>query len=170
MICNQCGKDNTEDAVFCKYCGKRIDGMTVCPSCQKLIEDDSEFCIYCGHSLKNETLPNTEIAIKQVDKQKVVNYAVYAVTALLALLSIVFIFFIGIRQVHISSSGEVEYFDFDIFYYFKNAYKDYEQTLEFYNKWDNLSDVTAICKASLLLPTILGTVISVVALSGVCVF
>lgn len=33
MNCQFCNAENVDDAVFCKECGKRIDGKTVCPAC-----------------------------------------------------------------------------------------------------------------------------------------
>ncbi|MCD8200458.1 MAG: zinc ribbon domain-containing protein [Clostridia bacterium] len=48
--CKHCGTENDDTAVFCKDCGKRVDGNTVCPTCGKMTEDDT-FCIYCGNPL-----------------------------------------------------------------------------------------------------------------------
>lgn len=48
MKCYNCGEENLENAVFCKKCGRRLDGMAVCPSCGSLTPQDGEFCIVCG--------------------------------------------------------------------------------------------------------------------------
>ncbi len=48
MNCFSCGTENPADAVFCKKCGRRLDGMTLCTACGKLTPSDGEFCIYCG--------------------------------------------------------------------------------------------------------------------------
>lgn len=48
MVCKYCETENVDDAVFCKACGKRIDGKTICPRCGKLNDDDSVFCVHCG--------------------------------------------------------------------------------------------------------------------------
>lgn len=48
MQCNYCGAENPENAVFCKKCGRRLDGMSLCNACGKLTPSDGEFCIHCG--------------------------------------------------------------------------------------------------------------------------
>lgn len=48
MQCVYCGTENPQTAVFCKKCGKRLDGMALCPSCGKLTPADGEFCVNCG--------------------------------------------------------------------------------------------------------------------------
>lgn len=48
MQCNYCGTENPENAVFCKKCGRRLDGMSLCSACGKLTPLDGEFCINCG--------------------------------------------------------------------------------------------------------------------------
>lgn len=53
MKCVFCGTDNPDGALFCKKCGKRLDGMTTCPSCGKDTPADGDFCIYCGAGLKS---------------------------------------------------------------------------------------------------------------------
>ena len=36
MICARCGQENQQDAVFCKKCGRRLDGNSICPTCGPL--------------------------------------------------------------------------------------------------------------------------------------
>ena len=48
MQCNNCGTENPQNAVFCKHCGKRFDGMSACGFCGRLTPADGEFCINCG--------------------------------------------------------------------------------------------------------------------------
>lgn len=48
MQCNYCGAENPGNAVFCKKCGRRLDGMSLCSACGKLTPADGEFCINCG--------------------------------------------------------------------------------------------------------------------------
>ena len=53
IVCNNCHTENEEDAVFCKQCGKRLDGKVVCPDCGKLTPEDGCFCQNCGADLRN---------------------------------------------------------------------------------------------------------------------
>ena len=48
MICNYCSQENPENSVFCKNCGKRIDGKKVCSRCKALIDDNALYCNMCG--------------------------------------------------------------------------------------------------------------------------
>lgn len=48
MLCPICGKENPDDATYCKHCGKRMDGKKQCRFCGKLIDADAGFCNYCG--------------------------------------------------------------------------------------------------------------------------
>lgn len=48
MKCFNCETENPESAVFCKKCGRRLDGLAVCSACGKLTPQDGEFCINCG--------------------------------------------------------------------------------------------------------------------------
>lgn len=49
--CIFCGALLEEDAIFCSYCGKKIDSYT-CPYCGTEVEDDSVFCSKCGMRLQ----------------------------------------------------------------------------------------------------------------------
>lgn len=51
MKCPYCEHENPADAVFCKSCGRRLDGMHLCHHCNKLTPADGQFCIYCGNNL-----------------------------------------------------------------------------------------------------------------------
>lgn len=51
MDCKFCGTENPDSAVFCKHCGKPMNGMFVCPVCGKESPADGAFCIYCGSRL-----------------------------------------------------------------------------------------------------------------------
>lgn len=58
-VCNNCGKELTDDSLFCQYCGSNdihdtkddIIGTPtnkVCKGCNKYIPEDSLFCPFCG--------------------------------------------------------------------------------------------------------------------------
>ena len=48
MQCIFCETENPEGALFCKKCGRRLDGMSLCGACGKTTPVDGEFCIHCG--------------------------------------------------------------------------------------------------------------------------
>lgn len=48
MQCIFCETQNPEGALFCKKCGRRLDGMSLCTACGKTTPCDGEFCIHCG--------------------------------------------------------------------------------------------------------------------------
>ena len=48
MNCGYCGEENPEKAVFCKKCGRRLDGMALCGACGAFTPADGEFCVQCG--------------------------------------------------------------------------------------------------------------------------
>ncbi len=56
MICKQCGKEVFDNAIFCKYCGERLDGKIPCLSCGQLNESDNSFCVYCGARIDGKTV------------------------------------------------------------------------------------------------------------------
>jgi class 3 adenylate cyclase len=46
VLCPSCGRDNREDASFCKGCGAKL--ARACPSCGADLEADASFCDKCG--------------------------------------------------------------------------------------------------------------------------
>ncbi|MDE6660367.1 MAG: zinc-ribbon domain-containing protein [Anaeroplasmataceae bacterium] len=51
MKCKFCNAINEEDAVYCIYCGKPLEGKSVCPACGVENELDARFCKECGSKL-----------------------------------------------------------------------------------------------------------------------
>jgi len=49
MLCPSCGRDNREDASFCKGCGAKL--ARACPSCGADLEADASFCDSCGQAI-----------------------------------------------------------------------------------------------------------------------
>jgi class 3 adenylate cyclase/tetratricopeptide (TPR) repeat protein len=55
VLCPSCGRDNREDASFCKGCGAKL--ARACPSCAADLEADASFCGKCGHRLAEPSKP-----------------------------------------------------------------------------------------------------------------
>lgn len=78
MNCIFCGTDNPEGALFCKKCGKRLDGMTTCPSCGKDTPADGDFCIYCGADLNGARARVKDAGLKEPAEASAERGRVYA--------------------------------------------------------------------------------------------
>ncbi len=138
MNCLNCGTENSDEAVFCRQCGARMDGKIICPNCSAENVADSNFCIICGQNLSQPTttVPTPENVIPVAENKRVETTigwkstvstlsGIFAMLGLL--LSVIFTFFIGIKV-----SGSTGILDsipgakfpnqIDIFYYFGDAY------------------------------------------------
>ena len=53
--CPNCGGDVSATALFCNYCGSKMENepevITQCPNCGKDVTSDSLFCNNCGYKL-----------------------------------------------------------------------------------------------------------------------
>ena len=177
MNCKHCGVLNSDDAVFCKGCGKRLDEELVCPSCGKKLDEDSAFCIYCGQPVKKiqttvvetpkaqapaaeapKAQPAEQKPIRAGTAKKVLNYVATSAVLATAAFSLIFVFlmgFTGVTQVYYGSSMKVST---DLYYYFGEGYKQVSDAIDY------SSSANAFFKASLYMPVIFGTLISAVTL------
>ena len=110
MNCIFCGTENVDDAVYCKKCGKRLDGTVVCENCGQTVSADSIFCPYCG--VKREAdVPQVEESAVTEDKQPAAKKTlkiISSTSALVAALSaLIFVFFIGVTTVEMSDRKSV---------------------------------------------------------------
>ncbi len=48
MKCENCGKNNPENHLYCCNCGELLRKRIACSRCGKELPKDSKFCIYCG--------------------------------------------------------------------------------------------------------------------------
>lgn len=64
--CVFCGATLEEDALFCSYCGRKIEKQT-CPHCGAELEDDSVFCSECGMRL--QTMSDESLSHKTGTKE-----------------------------------------------------------------------------------------------------
>lgn len=55
-ICNNCGHEEREDAIFCTSCGAKFDDELSCPNCGAIINEGDAFCTSCGFKLTVEEL------------------------------------------------------------------------------------------------------------------
>lgn len=183
MNCKNCGKDNPEDAVFCKACGKRLDGTAVCQGCSSSIPEDSAFCPYCGvkqtrngHPSYSEPEPvskNAATAVVGAGNKNVKTFLKYAAPAsaiMTALFALIFVFFTGyVTSSTVSSgtsfsggkSGE------SLFYYFGDVYKVIAKSFENLDA-ENMAYSDYFAGAPYI-PAVFGTVIAVLTLVAVFV-
>lgn len=171
MVCQSCGFENGEEAVFCQNCGNRVDGMKVCPECKSLNARDARFCKFCGHKLiaKESTIEiedsniSTDVLTqehKKYDWRKILEI-IGGTFSLMGIVSIViFVFLIGVKMnKYPANHGNDAIGSFvpqasqTIFYYLGECY-------------DTLSNTNAYSQftvSSFLFPMIIGT-LTVVAL------
>ncbi len=141
MECFHCGQENSEDAVFCKYCGQQIEGKITCPVCEKPIDCDSQFCEFCGATIQTTyesdainaksrqsmaSNPSTHIYKSQWKNATDVCLGIFSMLSVF--LSLIFTFFIGIKfsgnysadiGASFISNGKN-----NLFYYFGECYED----------------------------------------------
>jgi len=55
--CASCGTDNTDDALFCRNCGRSLSRSSTCPSCGAATFPDALFCSSCGTQLLQKEMP-----------------------------------------------------------------------------------------------------------------
>ena len=182
MNCKICGTDNPEDAVFCKACGKRLDGTAVCTACSASIPADSVFWPYCGTKQgqtqtqapgKAEPVSqNATAAVVKTEKKNAKTFLKYAAPAaalMTALLALIFVFFTGyVKATEITSGSNVSgsKVGVDLFFYFGDAYKAIAKGLEELDLAGTAySDYFATAS---YLPAVFGTVVAALMLLAVC--
>lgn len=170
MYCNYCGTENPEDAVFCKGCGKRLDGTAACPACGQVIPADSGFCPYCGvrqGATEKAHAESAAAAAGGVDVKKALKYVSVAAALATAVFPLIFVFLIGMTLPNISVSGAVLVSGKrSLFYYFGDAYKDIDRALAALDGTEN--GYTAFFESCLRIPAALGTVTVALTLLAVC--
>ena len=177
MQCGYCGTENPERAVFCKHCGRRLDGMALCSACGGLTPADGEFCVNCG---SNRNAPRCAMPLRfpaaekktprmpaapvgQADRASevgalegkagaILRTVAFWCAAAAALVGMIFVFLIGAAV----SAADFVLGDtgFDLYYFFGEAYPE-------------LSDEVLSSAATMQLTgAVLGTLCSVAALAG----
>ncbi|MDE7306201.1 MAG: zinc ribbon domain-containing protein [Clostridia bacterium] len=149
MECKFCNTQNPDQAVYCKNCGKRLDGTTQCPACGGQISADDTFCIFCGANVKKpaHALVADETAIASAAEtadmplesekrteyaqtaKKVLNYVANGTAILTAVLALIFVFFIGVSATVLTETSTVTT-NLDINHFFHDGYKQIESALK----------------------------------------
>ena len=168
MECLACKTTNNDDALFCKHCGKRLDGKQSCPSCGADNDFDALFCNKCGAPMmdtvkKRRPTASSDgevtldsVAGAQPSSWKRVLEIIGWVFAMIGLFfSVLFTFFIGMgakvtgRVDGVSASASVKY---NIYYFFSDAYQQVS------------TDVTRLSEYEFIVsyfPAIIGTIVAV---------
>ena len=183
MDCKFCGTENPDSAVFCKHCGKPMNGMFVCPVCGKESPADGAFCIYCGSRLAPQSAALAEEAAiaqaapaqtfapqpeqtadKGKDKtspalwQKALTYAGGACALFAALCAMIFVFCIGCAAEGRALSETFGIQGINLYYYFGDVYRDLQDAL------DATFRPSDFYTATLYIQAICGTLVSAAAI------
>ena len=51
-ICTACSKKVMENAIFCSYCGYKLEEDSSCSKCREILLADEKFCRHCGTEVK----------------------------------------------------------------------------------------------------------------------
>lgn len=189
MECKNCKTVNSDDAVFCKNCGTRLDGKKNCPSCGAVIEQDSVYCNACGArvdgkvvcktcgtahegafcpqcgsknqtgAVKAEKRARVSRAEAAIKTSRILNYVSLGLVLAVAVLAIVFVCLIGVKI----DAQDGESMSLGIFDYFGKEI----QTVK-----DELSggDYFIAYKDAQYLPAIIGLISMIVSLAGTVAF
>ena len=172
MICKKCQTENDDGAVFCKHCGRRLDGMITCPSCGATCAEDARFCSACGASLSAQYAPSQpQYAKKNAPEQggiwSKVKFAfdlsgsICAITAVF--FALLFTFFIGFTT-YMENDGVTKVWSTStLWVYFGSAYKNIGKILE-------IENFSSLFSASYYLPVVFGTIVSAATLITVITF
>lgn len=177
MNCKNCGTENPDESVFCKSCGRRLDGTTFCTACGKQLAADSVFCNYCGKRIiplqvqiplappvqtapVSTAVPQQRKAAPMTAAQKALRYIATSAVLVTAVFSLIFVFLMGYTVTVSSVYGIDGSSTIYLYYYFGKAYSELAST----------GDFSAICNYT---PVILCTLISavtviVVLISSIC--
>lgn len=179
MVCRSCSTENADDAVFCKHCGKRLDGQKTCPRCERLNTEDSIFCTYCGTRLEAKPkrvggmpVPDaaSDAAVPEMNAntKEMLRLAGNILALLLAAVSLLFVCLIGMGVSASMGSSQIDAGAFGIdagfsnlFYFFHDAYRDVSDTLQ------GLVVYGGVASTSEYLCAILGTVVAAASLAAV---
>lgn len=70
MICTNCGEKTMDGAMFCPYCGTKLEVRKKCVKCGADIVEGASFCLMCGESVVAEASANKANAASASKMQK----------------------------------------------------------------------------------------------------
>lgn len=198
MECKFCQSVNSDDAVYCKKCGKRLDGKRNCPSCGSVIEDDSVYCNVCGARVDGKVVckkcgtayegaycpqcgnktQTAEVKVGQRESaaqggavtkvSKVLNYVSLGLVIAVAVMAIIFVCFTGVTLNMSSEMSGAVGSGDTSLGIFDYFSKEIQEVNDFFSG-SNI-EYTAAYKASLYMPAILGLISVIVSLVGTIAF
>lgn len=178
MDCKFCHAKNVDDAVYCKSCGKRIDGKRTCPRCKRFVVDDATYCNYCGTRLDGKTVNETgEIVVKpRSDKWKNILSCIETAFALFGVVvSLIFVCLIGFgANVNNMSTSDlpvdVNLNGINIYHYFGKNFEEIQKALD--QQVGNIFEFDSyeFISPSMYIPAILCTIIAAATIIAVVTF
>ncbi len=162
MNCKKCGKENSDNSIYCSNCGYRLDGKKKCGNCSQMIDENAIYCNFCGSRVDGKSVckncgsvydgvfctqcgaSKNENAVKKVKNStspknvfnKIVN--IVAPCLVLVALLVLFInsFLLGVQL--IVNEGAVTGNSLgegkSVLYFFGDVYKDAANSFKWYDK------------------------------------
>lgn len=186
MNCKKCGKENSDNSIYCSNCGYRLDGKKQCAGCGQMIEEDAIYCNFCGSRVDGKNVckncgcvydgefcsqcgaskSKKEVSVvkNNGDSKKMFNKIVGIVAPCLVLVALLVLFInsflLGI-QVVVNDGKEVGNAlgeNKSVLYFFGNAYKDATETFEWYEKIYKNNLNLPVAKLGYYLPIVICTI------------
>ena len=172
MNCKYCGTVNSEEAIYCKMCGKRLDGKQICKSCGAENDEDALYCIKCGtpfaqtsRKVSKNGATNREVVADNQLWKKVLEIIGWSFAMLGLFFTLLFTFLIGMGVK--AGLGNADFSNIlgdlghNIYYFFSGGYKEIHEAMQ-------NAALTDAQLVTMYLPVVMGTVVAVGVISAVC--
>lgn len=155
MICKNCETENPENAVYCKNCGKRLDGKQICPSCGKENPGDAKVCTMCGTRIVAEDgAPAKQKTAGSWKKWVELAGGISAMVAVFCVLLCTFLTGVSASYQGYTVAGN------DIWYYFGDVWKELKE----------LGDASTMLQADMYMNAVIGLLVSIGTIVSVLTF